>query len=180
VVSVQKSIEDSSGRSLGMLRVGLVTNELGEGGTTGWMVAILAPESSYTADLLAFEQTFLLAFGSTVAFLVAIAVLTLNGVRRGLARITSATTRMRNFDFAPKLETSAIRDVDDVIQGLERAKTVVRAMGKYVPIDLVRRLYSSNEEPKLGGELQEISLMFTDIAFALFSDFSSDAGSTRP
>src|SRR5262249_624551 len=54
-------------------------------------------------------------------------------------------------------------DIDAVAESLERAKTVVRAMGKYVPIDLVRRLYESNEDPALGGELRVVTMMFTDI-----------------
>ena len=49
------------------------------------------------------------------------------------------------------------------MQGVERAKTSMRALGKYVPIDLVRDLYESNREPELGGTLVEISLMFSDI-----------------
>jgi adenylate cyclase len=32
-----------------------------------------------------------------------------------------------------------------------------------VPVDLVRELYESNREPRLGGELVEVSLMFSDI-----------------
>jgi adenylate cyclase len=71
--------------------------------------------------------------------------------------------RMRRFDFAPVAQRSFIKDIDEVMHGLERAKTVVRAMGKFVPIDLVRRLYESNEEPELGGEMLDVALMFTDI-----------------
>ncbi len=135
----------------------------GEGGTTGWMVAVLAPEARYTVELTKFENRVILVFGSTFALVVLIGTLTLAAMRRGLMRITSATNRMRAFDFAPSSDRSAFRDVDDVMTGLERAKTVVRAMGKYIPIDLVRRLYDDNREPELGGELQQISLMFTDI-----------------
>lgn len=137
--------------------------DLGEGGTRGWMVAVLAPEARYTADLVAFERLLLATFGVTLAIVLAIAGATLSAVRRGLGRVTSATTRMRGFDFAPATDESAIADIDEVMQGLERAKTVVRTMGKYVPVDLVRRLYVSNEEPKLGGDLLDVSLMFTDI-----------------
>jgi adenylate cyclase len=49
------------------------------------------------------------------------------------------------------------------MDGVERAKTSMRALGKYVAVDLVRQLYESNREPQLGGELVEISLMFSDI-----------------
>ena len=133
------------------------------GGTTGWMVAVLAPEDRYTTDLGRFEKTFVITFGSTFALVAIIAITTLIFMRRGLAHISNSTHRMRAFDFAQGDERSAFRDVDDVMVDLERAKTVVRVMGKYVPVDLVRKLYDENVEPKLGGEPSEISIMFTDI-----------------
>ena len=49
------------------------------------------------------------------------------------------------------------------MDGLERAKTAMRALGKYVPIDLVQELYAANREPALGGEPRDLSLLFTDI-----------------
>jgi adenylate cyclase len=137
--------------------------DLGEGGTSGWMVAILAPESRYTADLVAFERKFMSAFAITIGVLLAIGAATVIAMRRALSRVTTTTARMRMFDFAPAGDRSFIKDIDEVMHGLERAKTVVRAMGKFVPIDLVRRLYESNEEPELGGEMLDVALMFTDI-----------------
>src|SRR5262249_5060914 len=46
---------------------------------------------------------------------------------------------------------------------LEVTKTALRAMGKYVPVELVRQLYETHREPALGGELTDVSLMFTDV-----------------
>src|SRR6202008_4015611 len=43
------------------------------------------------------------------------------------------------------------------------AKTAMRAMGRYVPIDLVRLLYRTGQEPVLGGEVVDVTLLFTDI-----------------
>ncbi len=137
--------------------------ELGRGGTAGWLVAILVPEDHYTQDLVAIERRLLVAFCVVLTAILAIGALTLGAVRRGLARVVAQTSKMRSFDFEPAHDASVFRDVEDVMTGLERAKTVVRAMGKYVPIDLVRRLYETNEEPRLGGELDDVSLMFTDI-----------------
>jgi adenylate cyclase len=39
----------------------------------------------------------------------------------------------------------------------------MRAMSRYVPVDLVRHLYETRQEPTLGGELRDVSIMFTDI-----------------
>lgn len=133
------------------------------GGTSGWFVAVLVPEAYYTADLVRFERTFLWVFGGTLFLVLAIGGLTLAAVRRGLGEVAATTARMRLFDFAASTNRSRLREIDDVMLGLERAKTVVRAMGKYIPLGLVQKLYESNQEPELGGELAEVSLMFTDI-----------------
>jgi adenylate cyclase len=84
-------------------------------------------------------------------------------LRRSIGRVVSTTVRMRQFDFAPLPVDAPLREMADVMEGLERAKTSMRALGRYVPLDLVRQLYESNREPMLGGELRELSLMFSDI-----------------
>ena len=54
---------------------------------------------------------------------------------------------------------------------MEKAKTAMRAMSKYVPINLVRQLYQKGEEPVLGGKSSELSVLFTDIKdFTAFSE----------
>ena len=82
---------------------------------------------------------------------------------------------MNAFEFSPAPTASSFRDVSDVLESLEKAKTAMRAMSKYVPVDLVRRLYRSKTEPVLGGELMEISIMFTDI-----KDFTTHAEQLAP
>jgi adenylate cyclase len=65
--------------------------------------------------------------------------------------------------------------VIDVLESLEKAKTAMRAMGRYVPIDLVRRLYREKSEPMLGGNDIEVSIMFTDV-----KDFTAFAEQLAP
>lgn len=137
------------------------------GGIAGWAVAVLVVEEHYTRALVATQRSVLIAFAITLAVLILIGIVALGWVRRDLAKIIATTERMRAFDFAPAAAphqtTSTFRDVDEAMAGLERAKTVVRAMGKYIPMDLVRRLYAANAEPTLGGELLDVSILFTDI-----------------
>jgi adenylate cyclase len=92
-------------------------------------------------------------------------------VRRSLAQIVKESLKMDGFEFSPAPTSSAFRDVSEVLESLEKAKTAMRAMSKYVPVDLVRRLYRSKTEPVLGGELTELSVMFADIKnFTAFSE----------
>ncbi len=90
-------------------------------------------------------------------------VLTLRTVRRGLGQITASSGRMRDFDFAPMAPRAFFRDIEEVMDRLELAKTAMRAMSKYVPVDLVRRLFRTGREPELGSEPMTVTLLFSDI-----------------
>lgn len=132
-------------------------------GTQDWIVGIVVPERHYTRSLQAVRDRYLALFLGVIAFVAVGGALTLRAVRRGLRQIDDATARMRRFDFAAVAHEAAFRDVDDVLTSLERAKTAMRTLGKYAPVDLVKSLFEANEEPKLGGEPTELSIMFTDI-----------------
>jgi adenylate cyclase len=82
---------------------------------------------------------------------------------------------MEGFDFQPVATTSPFRDLQEVQQRLERAKTALRALGLYVPVDLVRLLYASGREPSLGGTLADLTVMFADI-----KDFTALAEGLTP
>jgi adenylate cyclase len=70
---------------------------------------------------------------------------------------------VRGFDFSAGQPRTLFRDVELILESLERAKTIMRALGRYVPVELVRELFNANQEPVLGGRQQELSIMFTDI-----------------
>ena len=100
---------------------------------------------------------------AVIAAILAAGALTLRAVRRGLTQVVETTARIQNFDFAPAEARSPFADLQAVLQRLELAKTAMRAMGRYVPIDLVRLLYRTGREPVLGGEIVDVTLLFTDI-----------------
>jgi adenylate cyclase len=131
--------------------------------TQGWNVGVVGPESFYYGRLE--EQRYELLWAS-VAVLVLVSLLgvfSLRVIQGSLRTIENETARMSRFEFAPSNVRSSFADVQDALESLEHAKTAMRSMGKYVPLDLVRRLFRDNVEPVPGGELREVSLMFTDI-----------------
>jgi adenylate cyclase len=65
--------------------------------------------------------------------------------------------------------------VERVLESLEGAKTALRALGKYAPLDLVKELVRDHAEPRLGGRPLDVTLMFTDI-----QGFTSLAESVTP
>jgi adenylate cyclase len=131
--------------------------------TQDWIIGILVPRAYYFDQLNVMRQRLLAVLLAVMVLLVAAGAFILWGVRRGQAQITRESLKMNAFDFSPTRPDSLFRDVADVLESQEKAKSAMRAMSKYVPVDLVRRLYRDKREPVLGGELMQVTLMFTDI-----------------
>jgi len=131
----------------------------------GWLVGIVVPESHYLGALdssrrRAFGIALALVLGATTACWIM-----LRAMRRDLRRLIANATRLRAFDFAASNDGSAaFRDVDEATRSIEQAKTALRALGKYVPLDLVRDLYDAHHEPTLGARVQDVTVLFSDVA----------------
>lgn len=133
--------------------------------TQGWRVGIVVPEAHYLGALAASRRRGLVVAGLVVLAAAAAAAVMLRAMRRDLGRLIGETTHLRSFDFAPSTNGAAtFRDVQAATRSLEQAKTALRALGKYVPLDLVRELYEAHREPVLGAELQDVTLLFSDVA----------------
>jgi len=139
--------------------------------TQGWIVGIVVPRAYYLGRLALIRNRLLLVSLGIIAALIGGGTLILRRVKGSLAQVTHESLKMDAFEFTPAPTSSSFRDISEVLESLEKAKTAMRAMSKYVPVDLVRRLYRSKTEPVLGGELTELSIMFADIKdFTTFSE----------
>jgi len=141
------------------------------GGMQDWLVGIVVPEDYYLGKLKETRRRLLFTSLAIIAGIALGGGLILRSVKRAQTRIVSETSKMNRFEFSPSSCQAPFADVRDVLESLEKAKTAMRAMGKYAPIDLVRQLYREKSEPVLGGQLAEVSIMFTDIRnFTTFSE----------
>ena len=129
----------------------------------GWILGIVVPQSYYVGPLQAIRDRLLLVTGLIISSLGLGGFFVQRSLKREQKKIIDETAKMHNFDFKPSQPRSIFGDVYAILSGLELAKTAMRAMGKYVPIELVKQLYQTKKEPTLGGEIQEVSLLFTDI-----------------
>ena len=145
------------------------------GGTQDWRVGVIGPDDYYARAPRRARRIMTAAALAVLALVAILLAWVTRAVRRGLDRVVGETERMRRFELAPVAPHAAFADVETVLAGLERAKTAMRALGKYTPIDLVRRFCADNVEPTLGGELRTVTLLFTDI-----KDFTTFAESLPP
>jgi adenylate cyclase len=132
-------------------------------GTQDWILGIVVPRNFYLGGII---QTSMQVFSSALLLVSIIflgGALILRSVLRAQAQVRKETARMNRFEFSPSFHLSRLRDVQEVLGSLEKAKAAMRAMSKYVPVSLVRQLYHDGEEPMLGACPAELSVLFTDI-----------------
>jgi adenylate cyclase len=147
-----------------------------EGRAQQWMVGVVVPESAYVGSLTHARDHLLLLLAVALLVVAIVGTVAARAVGRGVGALVSSTEAMRRFSFEPSAgAASPFREIRAALGSVERAKTALRAMVKYVPIDLVRRLYESGRDPVLGAEVSEISIMFSDIA-----DFTTHAEALAP
>ena len=151
---------------------GKVNTELGDyvvsfrelPGTQDWMVGMVWSQEHFLAPLKEARKKMLL---SALVGIFGLVILVLGGLRRisfDLNTLVKATSDMNQLDFRAHPPNSRLRELREVALSVEGAKATLRAAVKYVPIGLVRQLFQQDIEPKLGGSVQNLSLMFTDVA----------------
>jgi adenylate cyclase len=142
--------------------------------TQDWIVGIVVPRNFYLGSLLQIRQQVLAALVILILIIFLAGGLIIRSIVMSHSRILHETVKMNQFDFSPSGKNCWLRDTGEVLAGLEKGKTAMRAMSKYVPVNLVRQLYTEGQEPVLGGKAAEISLLFTDIkGFTAFAEKNS-------
>lgn len=128
-----------------------------------WIVGVVVPEDHYLGALLVKQRIVLRETLGIVLAALLLGWLALRRVHRDLNRLVESSNRMQDFDFSPARAETCLRDVRVVEDSLETTKTAMRTMSKYAPVELVRRIFHENREPELGGELRDVTLLFTDL-----------------
>jgi adenylate cyclase len=147
-----------------------------EGRAQDWLVGVVVPERHYVGALAVGRNRLLVLLAIAMVAIASIGAAGARTVGRGVRSLLRSTEAMRQFSFERSVEVdSPFREVRGALESVERAKTALRAMVKYVPVGLVRRLYDSGRDPTLGAAVGEVTVMFTDIA-----DFTTHAEVLAP
>ncbi len=89
-------------------------------------------------------------------------------VTEPLSEITADLERIAKLEFgeetSPDEKPSPIREIALFNDSLGKMKISLRSFSRYVPRDLVLALLARGDEAKLGGRLEHITVVFTDLA----------------
>jgi adenylate cyclase len=131
----------------------------------GWRLLTAIPRSAFTAEIDRNTQR-LLVVVALLALLDAIlaAVFAHLAFARPIQRIAGELRHFESFALGKVRHIpSPLRELDDLSAALKRMAGSLKAFGLYVPADIVRSLIQQGVDPKPGGELRDITVLFADL-----------------
>ncbi|MGE0452002.1 MAG: adenylate/guanylate cyclase domain-containing protein [Vicinamibacteria bacterium] len=137
-----------------------------------WLVGAALPERAILGPIEdGVRRALLLGLAVVaVAFLVALAIG--RAIARPLHALAEETRLIRRLDFqASPARPSPFQEISEIQQAYANMKVGLRALEKYVPVKLVRQLLESGHEARLGGRVEELTILFSDIrGFSTFAE----------
>jgi adenylate cyclase len=144
-------------------------------------VAVVVPQSAFMGVVARNAWLTLLGGLSAVALAIAVSVYFSHRITRRLSKISAELERVGRLDLSSDSTTrrqrSRIQEIARFDDSVGRMKMSLRSFSRYVPRDIVRRLVETNDEAKLGGEMREVTVQFTDLAgfTSMSEELDSDA-----
>jgi class 3 adenylate cyclase len=90
-------------------------------------------------------------------------------IRRPLVKLEAEMAKIGKFELDDRVSIfSRVIEIESMIHQLQNMKGGLRSFRKYVPADLVRQLMELGVEAEPGGQREEVTIFFSDIA-----DFTS-------
>jgi adenylate cyclase len=134
-------------------------------GTTMFKIGIIVPKSDLLGDISRNTRLMLLGVMLFLVFAVLIVFRMSKRISGSLAILSDEVDKVSRLE----LESDVVVDtkilevarIDEAVMGMRRG---LRSFKKYVPADLVRQLNTLKKEAVLGGERQNLTLFFSDIA----------------
>jgi adenylate cyclase len=131
----------------------------------GWRLLTAIPRSAFTAEIDRNTRR-LLAVVILLAVFDAIlaAVFAHLAFARPIQRIAGELRHFESFALGKVRHIpTPLRELDDLSAALKRMAGSLKAFGLYVPADIVRSLIQQGVDPKPGGELRDITVLFADL-----------------
>jgi class 3 adenylate cyclase len=134
-------------------------------GFNGWQLLTAIPRSAFTAEIDRNARR-LIVFVAALAIMAALIAAAFGHTLfvRPIKALASEIEFVESFrlDQVRRL-SNWLAELDDLSAALKRMATGLSAFGRYIPTELVRDLIAQGVEPKPGGELREITVLFADL-----------------
>ncbi|MCK1384429.1 adenylate/guanylate cyclase domain-containing protein [Bradyrhizobium sp. 21] len=132
----------------------------------GWSLATVIPEAEFLGPVETTLHRLILglAIGAVLAAL-ASAALARSVIAAPLSRVVGELRHVESFALEQvRRHPSRLKEIASLSGAIAEMATGLSAFRKFIPADLVRALLRQGVEARAGGSIQELSVMFIDIA----------------
>ena len=131
----------------------------------GWRLITAIPRATFTAEIDRNTRWLLGAVAGLALIDAVLAALFAHlAFARPIQRIAGELRHIESFALGKVRHIpTSLRELNDLSAALKRMAGSLKAFGLYVPADIVRSLIQQGIDPKPGGELREITVMFADL-----------------
>ncbi len=131
----------------------------------GWKLLTAVPRSTFTAEIDRNTRWLLGVVAGLALFAAAVAALFANlSFARPIQKIAGELRHIESFSLGELRHIpSWLTELDNLSEALRRMAGSLKAFGLYVPSDIVRTLIQQGVDPKPGGELRQITVIFADL-----------------
>jgi adenylate cyclase len=132
----------------------------------GWRLATVIPEAEFLGPVETTLRRLIagLAAGALLAALVS-AMLARSVIAVPLARVVGEIRHVENFALEEvRHHPSRLAEISSLSGAIAEMAAGLSAFRKFIPADLVRSLLRQGVEAKPGGSIQELTVMFVDVA----------------
>ncbi len=129
-----------------------------------WVIGVVADRAEFVQDIN--QATFrTLTVGLLILAFTIVAISYMSKkLTAPLRQIADETVRIREFQLSDTFSVrSNVIEINDLVVAIGAMKNSLQSFGAYVPKTLVRSIVSSGASVEIGGQQQQLTLMFSDI-----------------
>jgi adenylate cyclase len=132
----------------------------------GWTLATVIPEAEFLGPIEATIRRLLIGLGILVAAAAILSAWLARGaVAKPLITVVDELKHVERFDLGQvRRHSSRIAELANLSNAIADMAGGLAAFRKYIPADLVRMLVREGVEPRPGGSVRTLTVMFADIA----------------
>lgn len=129
-----------------------------------WQIAIIVPMTEIVANFLRVQDDSMGIYLFVLAMVLVEIIILARRISDPISIINEAAQEIKAFNFEGKHHVeSKIREVRTLSETVESMKLSLRTFTKYMPKNLVLKLLEKNQDVTLGGELRQLTVMFSDV-----------------
>ena len=129
------------------------------------LLAVLVPNGDLLSEITRQRRVLLLATAFALLAALVYALLLARSYSKPLEALAAQSERIRQLDFSEHQEIEAqLVEFQALARAQSQSLRALQSFGKYVPLDVVHELVKTDQVARIGGRLERVTILFTDIA----------------